>query len=437
MIVSPLENKPVEEVRRILRAEPCVWTERMLTALLTGEEKNWYSLIDKVYAMQTLRRAWKRVRKNKGAAGVDRQTITFFAKEAERHLTKLHGDLRTGEYTPQAVLRCWIDKPGAKEQRPLGIPAVRDRIVQTALLLVIGPIFEAAFADLSYGFRPLRGCKNALREVDRLLKAGYIWIVDADIKSYFDTIIHDLLMRYIEERIADGRVLELIRAYLKAGVLDGTKLLEPETGTPQGAVISPLLANIYLNALDHRMADAGFNLIRYADDFVVLCRTRDEAEEALSVITEYTANHGLQLHPTKTRLIDASQKGGFDFLGYHFERGYKWPTKKAIQKLKDRLRPRLKRCNGHSLQMIIEVVTQTTRGWFEYFKHSWKTTFRNVDSWIRGRLRSILRKRKGLRGRARGRDHHRWPNVFFTTHGYFCLEDAHGLLCQSLARATH
>ncbi len=438
MKVSSMKNNHIEEARYWLRAEPCVWTDRMLAALVRGVRNGkWHSLIDKVYDMSTLRRAWEQVRKNNGAAGVDRQSVAFFSKDVETHLRILQGQLKSAEYTPLPVLRCWIDKPGSSEKRPLGIPAVKDRIVQSALQLVIGPIFEHTFAPTSFGFRPRRGCKDALREVDRLLNAGYTWVVDADLKSYFDTIVHTKLMDYVKEAIADGRILGLIESYLKAGILDGLSLWEPETGTPQGAVISPLLANIYLNGLDHEMANRGFHMIRYADDFVVLCRNQEEAVDALATVTTYTADHDLCLHPEKTRLVDASEKGGFDFLGYHFERGYKWPSKKLIKKLKDKLRPKTKRTNGTSLDHIIREVNKTTRGWFGYFKHSLANTFPEIDGWIRGRIRSILRKRRKRKGRARGRDHHRRPNVFFIDHGYFGLEAAHRSTCQSLRRATH
>jgi RNA-directed DNA polymerase len=430
---------PVEEAGpKRPKTEPCVWTERMLAALERGVKGGkWFSLIDKVTNRKTLNRAWELVRSNRGAAGVDRQSVSFFAKDAARHLAKLQQELEAGNYVPYPVLRCWIDKAGSKDRRPLGIPAVRDRIVQTALLLVIGPIFEVTFAPRSYGFRPGRGCKTALRVVDRLLKKGQVWVVDADLKSYFDTIPHSRLMGYVEEHIADGQVLKLIRAYLKAGVMDGLELWTSETGTPQGAVISPMLSNIYLNALDHEMAELGFSMVRYADDFVVLCRSREEAGRALEIVKTYTDAHDLQLHPVKTRLIDASIKGGFDFLGYHFERGYRWPSKKALNKLKDTIRAKTRKTNGQSLKAIIDNVNKTLVGWFGYFKHSHKTTFGIIDGWLRERLRTILRKRHKGKGRARRSDHIRWPNAYFANHGLFFLKSAHCLICQSLLRATH
>jgi len=220
--------------------EPTVWTERMLTALEQGVKGGkWFSLIDKVYAVRTLEAAWRQVCARAGAAGVDRQTVEQFATQAEKHLQHLAGELRTDAYEPQPVRRCWIAKAGSVEKRALGIPTVKDRAVQTALRMVQEPIFEREFHPHSYGFRPGRGCKDALRHVQRLLDAGATWVVDADIQSYFDTIPHQSLMTEMERRVADGRVLKLLKAYLTQGVLDGLKQWTPEAGTPQGAVRTP------------------------------------------------------------------------------------------------------------------------------------------------------------------------------------------------------
>ena len=212
------------------------------------------------------------------------------------------------------------------------------------------------------------------------------------------------------------------------------KTWKPERGTPQGAVISPLLSNIYLNPLDHLMANRGFEMIRYADDFVVLCKSEAEAVRALEEIRAWTEAEELELHPEKTQLVDASQPGGFDFLGYHFERGYRWPRKKSLTKLKDTIRAKTRRTNGHSLATIITSVNQVLGGWFAYYKHSHHTTFEPIDAWLRMRLRSILRRRQGRRGRGRGRDHQRWPNAFFAEHGLFSLAAAHKEACQSCSR---
>ena len=412
-----------------------VWTERMLTALENGVKGGkWYSLMDKVYSMGNLRSAFSMVKANKGSPGIDHQTIEVFASRLEENLENVSRALQDGRYRPQAIKRVWIPKPGSKEKRPLGIPTVRDRVVQAALRNVLEPVFEKDFADHSYGFRPGRGCKDALRRVDALLKQGYSYVVDTDLKSYFDTIPHDLLMARIRDKIADNRLLTLVELFLKQQVMEMTAGWTPETGTPQGAVLSPLLSNIYLNPLDHLMAQSGVNMVRYADDFVILCRTEAEALKALALVQGWTAQAGLTLHPTKTRIVDAAVRGGFDFLGYHFERGMRWPRRKSEKKLRDAIRDKTKRTNGHSLLAIISDVNRTLRGWFEYFKHSRRYTFQPLDSWIRMRLRSILRKRQGGRGRGRGADHQRWRNAFFAEQGLFSLVAAHAAACQSSRR---
>jgi RNA-directed DNA polymerase len=270
--------------------------------------------------------------------------------------------------------------------------------------------------------------------VDHLLKQGTTWIVDADLKSYFDTIPQDRLKQRVEEKVSDGRVIGLVEQYLQQQVMDSGKSWTPEAGTPQGAVLSPLLSNIYLDPLDRAMAAAGIEMVRYADDFVILCRSQREAEHALEQVRQWTAEAGLALHPVKTRIVDAIQPGGFDFLGYHFERGKKWPREKSLRKFRDTLRVKTRRTNGQSLKVTIQDLNRTVKGWFEYFKHSHRTAFRSEDKWMRGRLRSILRKRSGRRGRGRGRDHHRWPNAFFAKRGLFSLTHAHAMACQSLTR---
>jgi RNA-directed DNA polymerase len=407
----------------------------MLTALEKGVKGGkWFSLIDKVYALANLRAGFTKVKANRGAAGVDHQTIEMFEARLGENLEKLSQWLREGSYRPQAIRRQWIPKAGSNEKRPLGIPTVRDRVVQAALLNVLEPIFEREFAEQSYGFRPNRGCKDALRRVDELLKRGYTWVVDADLKSYFDMIPHDLLMGRVEEKVSDGAVIKLLKGYLQQDVMEAMRRWKPEGGTPQGAIVSPMLSNIYLNPLDHEMEQQGIEMVRYADDFVILSRSEAEAEKALELVRQWTANAGLQLHPDKTRIVDVTQEGGFDFLGYHFERNMKWPRKKSLKKYKDTIRAKTKRTNGNSLQTIIENVNRTSRGWFEYFKHSHRTTFSPLDKWIRMRLRSILRKRAGRRGRGRGRDHQRWPNTFFSEQGLFSLVTAHAQACQSSLR---
>lgn len=415
--------------------EPAVWTERMLTALEQGVKGGkWFSLIDKVYRPANLLRAFARVKANKGAAGVDHQTIEMYERHLEANLERLAAALQDGSYRPQALRREWIAKPGSSEKRPLGIPTVRDRVVQTAMRAVLEPIFERIFAAYSYGFRPGRGCKDALRRVNHLLQQGYNWVVDADLKNYFDTIPFEPLLARVKEQVAEGAVLALIEAYLHQGVLEAMKWWQPEAGTPQGAVISPLLSNIYLNPLDQLMAQQGIEMVRYADDFVIMCRSEAEAQRALALVQQWTTQAGLTLHPEKTRIVDATQHGGFDFLGYHFERGYKWPRRKSLKKLKHKLRVLTKRNNGQSLQVIISRVNPVTRGWFGYFKHSHYSTFTPLDQWLRMRLRSLLRKRAKRRGRARKRDNQLWPNAFFTAQGLFSLVTAHALVRQPSQR---
>lgn len=415
--------------------EPEVWTERMLTALEQGVKGGkWFSLMDKVYPPGNLRKAFQKVKTNGGAAGVDHQTIEMFERHLEQNLQTLSRSLKDGSYRPQAVRRAWIPKLGGKEKRPLGIPTVRDRVVQAALRAVLEPIFERNFANYSYGFRPNRGCKDALRRVGNLLKAGHRWIVDADLKSYFDTIPHCTLKQRVSEKVSDGKVLQLVDAFLTAQIMETAEGWTPEEGTPQGAVVSPLLSNIYLDPLDHKMAERGIEMVRYADDFVVLCRNEAEAKQALEQVQEWTASAGLQLHPQKTRIVDASQAGGFDFLGYHFERGLRWPRAKSLRKFKDTVRAKTQRRNGHSLEAIIVDLNRTLKGWLEYFKHSHKSTFPRLDQWVRMRLRSILRRRHHRRGQGRGWDHLRWPNAFFAEHGLFSLTAAHAHVRQSSRR---
>lgn len=406
--------------------EASVWTGRMLKALEQGVKGNrWFRLIDKVWAEDTLERAWDKVRSNGGSPGVDGITIERFAKDSQSRLLAVKEQIKAGTYQPKPVKRVWIDKLGSREKRPLGVPTVTERIVQSALRMVIEPIFEKDFAEHSYGFRPGRGCKDGLRRVDQLLHEGRRWIVDADLKGYFDTIPHVQLMELVKGKIADGRVLELIKSYLKQGVLDELQQYEAgEEGTPQGAVISPLLANLYLDGLDHLMAGKGWEMVRYADDFIILCHTRGEAEEALQTIQQWVEEAGLRLHPEKTRIVDASQPGGFDFLGYHFERGAKTPRTKSLAKFKDSIRRETSRTSGRSMKEIIGTLTPKMRGWFNYFQHSRRWVFPMLDGWIRGRLRSILRRRAGRGGRAHGLEHYRWPNSTFTALGYFSLEAA-------------
>jgi RNA-directed DNA polymerase len=405
----------------------------MLAALDTGVRGGkWHSLIDKLYPIATLRAAFTQVRRNRGGAGVDHVSVERYESDLDANLERLSESLRAGTYLPQAIRRHFIPKPGSKEMRPLGIPTIQDRVVQTALRMVLEPIFEHDFARQSYGFRPGMGCKDALRRVDELLRAGYVHVVDADLKSYFDTIPKDRLLAMVAGKVADGRVLKLVELFLGQSVLEDTREWVPEEGTPQGAVISPLLSNIYLDPLDHLMAARGFEMVRYADDFVVLCRDPVEAEAALAVVRDWTAKAGLTLHPAKTRLVDAGAEG-FDFLGYHFNRGRRWPRKKSMAKFRDTIREKTRRNVGRSLARVIADINPILRGWYEYYRHSTTMTFRIVDGWVRRRLRGLLRRHQRKEGisKLHGADHVRWPNAFFAKHGLFSLQTARDAVRQS------
>lgn len=410
-----------------------IWTERMLAALDNGVKGGkWYSLIDKVYRPATLQAAWQQVKANKGAAGIDRQSIEAFDAKAEAYLGELSEALRKGTYQAQPVRRVEIDKGGGKT-RPLGIPTVKDRIVQTAVKRVIEPIYEHEFLPMSYGFRPGRGCKDALREVDGLLKEGYTHVVDADLAKYFDSISHEKLTAHLEARIGDGRLLALLAGWLRQDVMQGLERWTPTEGTPQGAVISPLLANIYLHPLDTLMTERGYRMVRYADDFVILCRNAEHAGQALGEVRAWTEENGLTLHPGKTHMGDCREPGqGFEFLGYRFEAGKRTVRKKSLIALKDKIRVKTPRTSGKSLKQVIDDLNPMLRGWFGYFKHAHRWTFNTLDGFIRRRLRAMLRKhekRPGF-GRCYG-DHRRWPNTYFAEHGLFTLQEAYANASQS------
>lgn len=302
------------------------------------------------------------------------------------------------------------------------MPTVRDRVVQKALQIVLEPIFEREFAEHSYGFRPGRNAGQAVSRVESLLEEGRVWVVDADIQGYFDNIPHKSMLERVGEKVADQRVVELIEKFLKQGVMETGKGWAPtETGTPQGAVMSPLLANIYLNPLDHLMEGAGWKMVRYADDFVILCESLEEAQRALQAIRQWTQAAGLTLHPEKTRIVEATQKGGFEFLGWHFERGMKWPREKSVRKLKESLKEKTARSEGRALGRIIEDVNRTVKGWGNYFRGGVRTVSPRIDAWLRMRLRSILRKRDNRGGCGRGLDHNRYQNAWFAARGLISL----------------
>ena len=306
------------EARRIRWGwvEPSAWTDPMLAALENGVKGGkWFSLIDKVYRRENLESAFKKVKRNDGAGGVDHVSVEHFERDLDRHLSRLAEELKTGTYRPQAARRVYIEKPGTSEKRPLGIPTVRDRVCEGALRQVMEPIFEREFATNSYGFRPDRSAKDALREVDQGLKAGQGYVVDADIKRYFDTIPQERLLARVAERIADGRVMSLLEGMLQRGVLEHREWVETQTGTPQGGVISPLLANVYLNPLDHLMQQAGYTMVRYADDLVILCETLAQAEAAHQALRDWTQAQGIELHPEKTRIVNMNEPGKANWTG--------------------------------------------------------------------------------------------------------------------------
>jgi RNA-directed DNA polymerase len=434
--IVPLAKRDGEIYSRWEWVEREAWTERMLNALETGVKGGkWYSLFDKVRAPKVLRAAFKSVKVNKGGAGIDHQTVEGFGNNLEENIKRISLQLKEGIYQPQAVKRVWIPKPGKSKKRPLGIPTVRDRVVQTALRMVLEPIFELEFASCSHGFRPKRGCKDALREIDEALKDGLNWVVDGDILDFFGNLNHDLLMERVSQRVVDKRVLEYIKKYLNQEIMDGAKIWTAESGSPQGAVISPLLSNIYLNPLDHIMMKEGFRFIRYADDWVVMCESKETAQTALDLISLWMKDNHLELHPEKTRIAEYPYER-FVFLGYifgkYYGKPYKRPCKKSLNKFKDSIRAITRRTNGKSMEEIIKKINMISRGWFEYYKHSRPNVFKILDGWIRMRLRSIIRSRHKRKGRSTGKEKSLYSNAYFTELGFFSLIEARVSVVQSL-----
>lgn len=412
---------------KVFCGEAVVWTNRMLAALGNGVQGGkCHSLMDKVYAPSTLIRAWQKVRANKGAGGVDNMSISKFETRHAQYLNELHVALKTKRYQSQSVKRVIIPKADGGE-RPLGIPTVKDRIVQMAIKIVLEPIFEREFSNDSYGFRPQRNAKDALREVNRQLRMGANWVVDADIKGYFDEIDHELLMVMLQAKIADQTLLKLIASYLRQHIFDGVNEWSPIKGSPQGAVLSPLLAKIYLTGLDNMIGEQ-HKIIRYADDFVIVCTSQAEAETVLGKVTHWMTVHRLTLHPSKTKIChEASDANGFDFLGYTFYQGQRTARAKAIRGVRDKIRQHTGRQPGKSLLAIISRLNPILRGWFEYFKHAQHNLFRYIDGFVRRRLRSILRKfHKKSGGTGRNvLDHKAWPNTFFAKLGLFTMHEAY------------
>jgi len=400
----------------------------MLMALDNGVKGNkWFSVIDKVYRPTTLKKAWQNAAANKGAAGIDKVTIERFKENTDKYLLELTTELSRDTYKPSQIRRTYLPKSDGKT-RPLGIPTVKDRIVQGAIKMAIEPIWEKEFLTTSYGFRPNKGAHDAVKEVSRQIEEGNIYVVDADIKGYFDNIPHDRLMELVKTKIADSRLLKLIEEFLKAGIIEDMKEWTPTQGTPQGGVLSPLLANIYLHPLDVLSSDCRYKMIRYCDDFVILCRSEQEAQKALEIVGKWMKENGLELHPEKTRVCNCMIEGqGFDFLGFRFERGYKFVRRKSYERLKEKIRENTKRTKGKPIVEIVKTMNRMLVGWFSYFKIAQGEVFRKTDCLIRRRLRAMLRKQQKRPGMGKTfNDHIKWPNEYFAGLGLFSLEAARG-----------
>ena len=376
-----------------------------------------HSLIDKVYKRLNLRIAYEKVKANKGAGGVDEVSIEMFEQKLEENLEEAHRLLYEDKYVPQPVKRVYIPKANG-DRRPLGIPTIRDRVVQQAMMNRLEPIFEPKFRDCSYGYRQGRSQLQAINKVEEYIKDGGEWVVEVDIEKFFDTVKHELTIDLVNEEVADGRVLRLIRAFLKAGVMEELGIIRQEKGTPQGGVISPLLANIYLHPYDEVMMAEGYRMVRYADDVVILCRSKQEAEAALKRTREIIEGLlGLKLSEKKTRLLHKQQS--FEFLGYVFGSGYsdyKMPKDASVERFKDKIRLLTRRKQPKTMSLVIEKINPVIRGWYNYFKHGTsRKLFWRLDCWIRDRLRSFRVKRWGVRA------HLKMPREMFERMGLFEL----------------
>lgn len=406
------------------------WTPPMVEALprLRGEGRKWFQLYDKIDDERTLEAAWNRInRRTQGdarlrGAGVDGITVEQFAAVAGTQLPALAAALKSGAYRPAPVKRQWIPKPGSRKKRPLGLPTVADRVVQEAARGVIEPVWEEQFLDGSHGFRPGRSTDSACLMMEAHLESGKVWVVDADITGCFDNIEHRAITDLIARHIADGKVLRLVEAMLTAGVMEEMSLKRNSAGTPQGGVISPLLCNIALHELDTRLEAEGIAYVRYADDFVLLCETRQEAERARGIAAQAIAPLGLQLHPEKTRI--AHLDDGFDFLGWHYKGRQRWPREKSVKAFRQKAKAKTRRNRPGSIEAVCAELEPLMRGYFNYFRNgNSAATFAQCTGWLRRRLRGILRKRqKGKSGISTRLDHFAWPNGYFEAKGLFDLE---------------
>ena len=414
-------NDPIDKVRRLQR--------KLFTAAKCNRQRRFHALYDRIFRGDVLREAWNRVRANRGAAGIDGETLAAIeASGVDSFLEEIQQQLKDGKYRPSPVRRQYIPKPDGRK-RPLGIPTVKDRVVQQAAKLVLEPIFEADFQPCSYGFRPKRSATQAKEEIRLTGGRGHRWVVDVDVEGFFDAIDQELLLDRVAKRICDRRVLKLLRQWLKAGVLEEGRVRKATTGTPQGGVISPLLANIYLDAFDETWTrDWGHlgKLVRYADDLVVLCRSESQAREALSRIRELMGALRLTLHPQKTKLVELGiGREGFDFLGCHFRivrshyRGkcylFRWPSHRAMNAIREKVRSltgRRRWAGMKDIRDVIAVLNPVLRGWCNYFRTGNASRhFNSLDRFLASRLVRLIGQREGWRRRPfYARD---WPHTRF------------------------
>ena len=416
MNVEKTTPMPMDRVR--------IFQRKLYQAAKQCANRRFGILYDKVYREDVLREAWRRVARNDGSAGVDGQSIAWIEKQygVERFLLELQQELKEERYDAAAIRRVYIPK-GDGRQRPLGIPTVKDRVVQMAVKLVIEPLFEADFLECSYGFRPKRSNQQAVKEVHQAINTRK-WVVDIDLKSYFDTIPHDELLQCVRKRVSDRKVLHLIRCWLKAGIMENDELHTPPSGTPQGGVLSPLLSNIYLHELDQRMQKEAGKLIRFADDLVVLCHSSEQAQQNLDKIRTLTTEMGLTVNEQKTRIGHIRE--GFDFLGFTYREAYsprhkrlvriKYPRSKSLQAIRRGIKDAIKTVPlGAEFREVIDCVNRRLRGWANYFRigNSYVAAW-ELHGYVCEQLRIWWRRRtqsKQIHGRST------WANDFFRAQG--------------------